>query len=104
MHTPSLVAKILSVSTENTGLIFYEVWNDNCDLDLELSNSVISGDTPDDVPPNQVSFEKDQQLLRYSRNGHILIKYEPSHSNSDSDLDESNSGYNMSFYIYPQNE
>ena len=80
------------------GLIFYEVWNDNCDLDLELSIPVFSRNTQDDAPPNQVSSQKDQQLLRYSRNGHILIKYEPSHSNSDSDLDESNSGYNTFFF------
>ena len=46
-----------------------------CDLELEHRNAISSQDSlaNDNVLPNQVWYQKDQQLRRYIRNCHILI-------------------------------
>ena len=55
--------------------IVAEILSHCCDLDLEHSNPIFSLYVLayDDLPPNQVCLQKDQQLRRYSRNRQVSL-------------------------------
>ena len=72
---PGLVVKGSPVQRILSGQTFMGILKFCCDLELEHRNAISSQDSlaNDNVLPNQVWYQKDQQLRRYSRNCHILI-------------------------------
>ena len=75
-HHTKFGNKMFCGSEDITGQIFTDIFNLQCDLDLERSNPIFF---PQDtlaynaVLPNWVWLQTDQQFRRYSRNSQILI-------------------------------
>ena len=79
-HYTKFYTKMFCGSEDNIGQIFTDIYNHQCDLDLEHSNPIFPQDTLayNVVLSNRIWLQTDQQFGRYSRNSHILIKYKPS--------------------------